>query len=57
MEIVSYRAYWNGERELCLNNYFEVLDPRIHIHMPDSRKPEEEWFTVFKDNPKCHETE
>jgi len=57
MEIVSYRAYWNGERELCLNNYFEVLDPRIHIHMPDSRTSEDNRFTVFKNDPKCRETE
>jgi len=57
MEIISYRAYWNGERELCLNNYFKVLDPRIHIHMPDNRMLESDLFTVFKDNPKCRETE
>ena len=57
MEIVSFRAFWNGEQELCLNRYIGVVDRRIHILMPDNRKPEEEWFTVFKDNPKCHETE
>jgi hypothetical protein len=57
MEIVSYRAYWNGERELCLNSFYGGIARRIHIHMPDTRMPEEEWFTVFKDNPKCYETE
>ena len=57
MEIVSIRAFENGKRELCLNNYFKVLDPRIHIHMPDSRAPEGSNITVFNDNPKCSETE
>lgn len=57
MEIISFRAYWNGERELCLNNYLDVGGPRIHIHMPDSRAPEGSNITVFNDNPKCSETE
>jgi len=57
MEIVSIRAFENGKRELCLNNYFKVLDPRIHIHMPDNRMLESDLFTVFKDNPRCRETE
>lgn len=57
MEIVSFRAYWNGERELCLNNYLDVVGPRIHIHMPDNRKLENDRFAVFKDDPKCREIE
>lgn len=57
MDIVSIRAFWNGEQELCLNSFYGGIARRIHIHMPDTRMPEEEWFTVFKDNPKCYETE
>lgn len=56
-DIVSFKAFWNGKQELCLNNYIVIRDSRIHIHMPDNRLPENEWFTIFKDNPKCRETE
>lgn len=56
-DIVSFKAFWNGKQELCLNNYIGTSVSRIYIHMPDNRQPESEWFTIFKDNPKCRETE
>ena len=57
-EIISVRAFWNGELELCKSSrYIFGTDYLLVFHMPDSRAPEGSNITVFNDNPKCRETE
>ena len=55
-EIVSVQALWNGKRSLCVNDYISY-DKRKIVHMPDSRLPESDRYTVYYDDPKCRETE
>jgi hypothetical protein len=58
-EIVSVRAFWNGELELCKSSryIFGTDSYLLFFHMPDSRTSEDNRFTVFKNDPKSRETE